>query len=141
MLCCYPTNYWCSQLGGNAIRHGAEVYGPGKGPVFVEFTGRECTGRESQVLDCGILPLGYINPVCSDHVTDAAVICGRLCVCMCFCILYHQCLAVSNECTGESNPCGDHAKCVDEVRNFTCVCENGYTGNPFDSCTGMQYSY
>lgn len=67
-------------IGGTAIRNGAEVYGPGKGPVYVELTGSECTGSESRLLDCVLRPLGLLNDLCNSHDTDAAVICGKFSV-------------------------------------------------------------
>ena len=60
------------------MRNGAEEYGPGKGPIFVQFTGSEqCTGSESRLLDCDIRPLGFPSVLCNSHTTDAAVICGK----------------------------------------------------------------
>lgn len=60
-----------------AIRNGAEMYGQGNGPVFVQFTGGECMGIESRLLDCETRPLGFPTELCSSHDTDAAVICGN----------------------------------------------------------------
>ena len=63
--------------GGIAIRNGAERYGQGSGPVFVQFTGGECIGTEFRLLDCDTRPLGFPTELCSSHDTDAAVICGK----------------------------------------------------------------
>ena len=37
--------------------------------------------------------------------------------------------------------CGENQRCVNEILNYTCVCQPGYTGTecatPFDPCTGV----
>ena len=44
-----------------------------------------------------------------------------------------------DHCAGVS--CGENQRCVNEILNYTCVCQPGYTGTdcatPFDPCTGV----
>ena len=48
-------------------------------------------------------------------------------------------LADVNECA-TMNDCDMNAVCNDTIGNFTCTCNDGYTGNGF-SCTGMGTDY
>lgn len=37
-----------------------------------------------------------------------------------------------NECT--TNPCGENAECKDTVGSFSCLCKEGFTGDPLKKC-------
>lgn len=117
------------------------VNGPGSGPIFVQLVGNECTGSEPQLFDCDIRPLGFPTSSCSSHSTDAAVVCGRcllISLCPC-CIILNYFISDFDECSQTNVICGTNAKCIDEVRNFTCECLLGYTGNPFEMCSGNSH--
>ena len=43
----------------------------------------------------------------------------------------HQC-----EPNNPQHDCGTNAHCVNTDGGFTCVCDEGYMGNPQDGCTG-----
>ena len=44
-------------------------------------------------------------------------------------------IADINECHNVSF--GENATCTDEVGNYSCECESGFTGDGYNYCTGM----
>ena len=46
-------------------------------------------------------------------------------------------IADINECHNVS--CGENATCTDEVGNYSCECDSGFTGDGYN-CTGMIHS-
>lgn len=46
----------------------------------------------------------------------------------------------TNECATGDHNCHVNAKCINEPGTFSCVCEDGYTGNGF-FCTGNIISH
>ena len=43
-----------------------------------------------------------------------------------------ECTPDKNECA--SSPCGENAKCQDQVGTYSCQCKTGCTGDPFSGC-------
>ena len=45
-------------------------------------------------------------------------------------------IADINDCHNVS--CGENATCIDEVGNYSCECDSGFTGDGYN-CTGKKY--
>lgn len=56
------------------IPEGGEIYGEGKGPIFVDDI--RCTGHELDISDCESSV--WVSETNCDHTEDVAVQCGEL---------------------------------------------------------------
>lgn len=49
-----------------------------------------------------------------------------------------------NECDESNGPngrCGENAVCSNSPGTFSCMCEPGFSGNPFQQCKGKHFSF
>ena len=72
--------------------HRGAQYGQGIGPVFMELSGRQCSGRESELLECEHRPLALPSTDCVDHTRDASVTCSGIVISNTFCSFRAYCL-------------------------------------------------
>ena len=60
-------------LSKGAVSYGGSHYGPGMGPVLLNYLG--CTGVESNLTDCSHSAFGVVSSACRTHLYDASVFC------------------------------------------------------------------